>query len=161
MDIYLIVLRLIHIIAAFIWVGTGFYSVVILYPALAEVGADASKITAALAKGRAFRLAFPVSAGITVLAGILLYIKPGESAIFTSAGWMSISIGALAGLAAIIHGGAVLGRATIRYVTLATSGNAQPGELASTLAYIQLHGRISLALLAIAVLGMESARYLV
>ena len=160
MDIYLIVLRLIHIIAAFLWVGTGFYTGFILLPGLAQPGADAAKIMGPLSKSRAFRLTFPVSAGITVLAGILLYIKPGASSHFSNVGWGVLSIGALAGLAAVIHGGAVVGRMTTSYVTMLTSGSAQPADLAATFAKLRQHVNISLVLLAIAVLGMEAARYL-
>src|SRR5690349_7325037 len=129
MDVYLIVLRLIHIIAAFLWFGTGFYSSVFLFPAIAELGDAGGQVMKVLGKNRLFALVFPISAGVTVLAGILLYIKPGEQGIFSSAGWASISVGALAGLLAAGHGGAVIGRATNAYMKKLMSGSAQPGEL--------------------------------
>src|SRR5262245_27042813 len=115
MDIYLVVLRLIHIFAAVIWVGSGFFSVVVLLPSLTRLGADASNLWMTLGKNRLFALIFPVTAGITMLAGILLYIRPGEGSLFSSAGWAVLSIGALSGIAAGVHGGAVLGRMTGEY----------------------------------------------
>jgi len=160
MDIYLVVVRLIHIVAAFLWVGTGFYSTVFLFPALADLGDSGGEFMKALAKKRLFALIFPVSAGITVLAGILLYIRPGASGLFSSLGWMAISIGALAGIVAVIHGGAVLGRATTQYMQKVMSGSAQPGELSSLAAKLAQQGNISLILIIIATLGMELARYI-
>ncbi len=160
MDVYLVLVRLIHIVAAIVWVGTGFFMVRILFPSLAQLGTDAGKAMTALAKNPLFTLLFPVSAGVTVLAGILLYLKPGESSHFSSAGWAVLSIGALAGLAAAGHGGAVLNRITDQYTAALNSGTAQAGEIAAIGEKLQRHGNISLALMFIAVLGMALARYL-
>jgi uncharacterized membrane protein len=160
MDVYLVVVRLIHIVSAFLWFGTGFYSSVFLFPALVDLGDSGAQFVKALAKKRLFAIVFPASAGLTVLAGILLYLKPGEQGIFSSAGWASISIGALAGLVAIVHGGAILGRMTGQYMQKAMSGSAQPGELAKLAEGISQHANISLILIIIAMLGMELARYI-
>src|SRR4029079_16623837 len=117
------------IIAAMLWVGSAFYNVQILLPGLAAMGADGDKVLVALGKNRGFALIFPVSAGLTVLAGILLYLRPGERDIFSGTGWAAISIGALAGIAAAVHGGAVLGRQTGEYIAKLSSGNTPPAEL--------------------------------
>jgi uncharacterized membrane protein len=160
MDVYLVVVRLIHIVAAFLWFGTGFYSVVFLYPAIIDLGDAGGQFMKALAKNRFFALIFPVSAVLTVVAGILLYVKPGASSHFSSTGWAVLSIGAVAGLLAAGHGGAVLGRMTGDYMKKAMSGSAQPGELAALAAKLTRHGNISLILVIIAMLGMELARYI-
>ncbi|MEO8609851.1 MAG: hypothetical protein ABI690_18305 [Chloroflexota bacterium] len=160
MDIYLVVMRLIHIVAAFLWFGTGFYSSMFLFPALAEVGDAGSTIMKVLAKNRLFVMIFPVSAGVTVLAGILLYIRPGETGLFSSAGWMSISIGALFGILAAGHGGAVVGRTTTEYIKKLMSGTAQQDELTALATKLARNANISLILMIIAMLGMELARYL-
>jgi len=160
MDIYLVVVRLIHIVAAVIWVGSGVYSVVILYPTLAQLGADSGRFMLALAKNRAFAMLFPVSAVLTVLAGILLYLRPGASGFFSSTGWVVLSIGALAGILGLLHGGAVLGRLTGQYVARLNSGAAEPGELAAMAEKLGRHANISVRLIVIALIGMASARYL-
>ena len=160
MDVYLVVVRLIHIIAATLWVGSGFYSARILFPSLVQLGPDAGKIAPALAKNRLFSMIFPVSAVVTVLAGILLYLRPGASGQFTNTGWAVLSIGALAGLLAAGHGGAVLGRMTEQYIAKLNSDTAQPGEITAAGERLLRNVNISLALMFIAVLGMASARYL-
>jgi uncharacterized membrane protein len=160
MDIYLVVVRLIHIVAAILWVGSGFYASVILFPAITALGDSGADFMKALGKNRIFALIFPVSAVLTVIAGILLYLKPGASAHFTSLGWTAISIGAVAGILAAGHGGAVLGRMTGEYMQKAMSGSAQPGELSALMAKLNRHSNISLGLLIVAMIGMEIARYI-
>lgn len=159
MDIYLVVLRLIHIVAAFAWFGSGFYVSVILFPTLIKMGTEASKVLVELAKNRLFSLIFPVSGVVTVVAGVLLYVKPGASSHFSSTGWMVLSIGAVAGILAAGHGGATLGKMTGEYIQKAGAG-ASASELTALGQKLTLHANISMALLVIAMLGMESARYI-
>jgi uncharacterized membrane protein len=160
MDTYvLIVVRLIHIVAAFFWVGTGFYSTVFVFPALVDLGDSGAQFVKALAKKRLFAFIFPVSAALTVLAGLVLYLRPGASGGWSNTAWAILSIGALAGIVAIAHGGAILGRMIGAYMQKAMSGSAQPGELAKLAAELVRHANISLILIIIAMLGMESARY--
>jgi uncharacterized membrane protein len=158
-DIYLVVMRLIHIAFAFVWFGAGFYASVILFPSLLKMGTEASKTLAALAKNRAFGLVFPVSGVVTVVAGVLLYVKPGASSHFSSTGWMVLSIGAVAGILAAGHGGATLGKMTNQYIEKAGAG-ASNDELTALGQKLTLHSNISMALLVIAMLGMEAARYI-
>ena len=159
MDIYVVILRLVHIIAGVLWVGSGFFSTFVMLPTLVNYGPDVSKLTSRLAQNRAFAMIFPVTAGLTMLAGILLYIRPGASGSFTGLGWGVLSIGALCGIAAGVHGGAVLGRATGEFVAK-SNANAPVAELTSLGAKLIQHAYISLALAVIAVVGMAIARYL-
>ncbi len=160
MDIYLIVLRLVHIVAAVLWVGTGFFTTVILVPTVVRLGTDAAQFIRGLGQSSVFKMVFPVSAGVTVLAGILLYLKPGESSHFSSTGWIVLSIGALAGIIGAIHGGAILGRMTGVYMGKLASGSADSGELSTLGAKLLQHANISLVLAVVALVGMASARYL-
>lgn len=160
MDIVLVLGRLIHIFAAVVWAGSGFFSVMVLLPHLIRMGTDASKFMASLATNRGFAMIFPVSAGLTMLAGLYLYFRPGASGVFSSAGWAVLSIGALAGIAAGVHGGAVQGRVTGEYLQKVGSGTASPAEVTSLGDKMLLHGRISLILIIVALVGMASARYL-
>jgi uncharacterized membrane protein len=160
MDIVLVVLRLIHIVAGVLWVGTGFFSAVILLPSLANLGADAGRFMMALGKNRAFALVFPITGVLTVLAGIILYLRPGASGMFSTLGWAVLSIGALAGIGAVVHGGAVTGRLTGEYVAKVSSGSAG-AEVEALAAKLRQHTNISLVMLIVALVGMASARYLV
>jgi uncharacterized membrane protein len=160
MDVYLVVVRLIHIVAAFLWFGSGFYMAVILLPSIVEAGDAGVQFMKTLGKQRLFTLIFPVSAVLTVLAGILLFIRPGASGPFSNAGWGILSVGALFGLLAAGHGGAVLGRLTGQYMQKLNSGAAQSGELTALAAKLLRNANISLGLMIIAMLGMELARYI-
>jgi uncharacterized membrane protein len=160
MDVYLVVMRLIHIVAAFIWFGTGFYSSVFLFPTLVKMGADANNFVQVLVKNRLFAMIFPVSAVLTVVAGILLYLRPGASGPFTGTGWAVLSVGAVAGILAIGHGGAVMGRLTGEYIGKLSAGTTPASELSTLGAKLMQHSRISLGLVVIAMLGMELARYI-
>jgi uncharacterized membrane protein len=160
MDVYLVVIRLIHIVAAFVWFGTGFYSTIFLFPTLIKMGADANNFVQVLVKNRLFGMIFPVSAVLTVLAGILLYLKPDVPGHFSSAGWAAISIGAVAGILAAGHGGAVLGRMTGEYIGKLSAGTTPASELTTLGQKLVMHANISMVLLVIAMLGMETARYI-
>jgi uncharacterized membrane protein len=160
MDVYLVVVRLIHIVAAALWVGSGFFATMILTPTLVKLGTEGSGVARTLGQSSAFRMIFPVSGGLTVLAGLLLYFRPGESAIFSSTGWLVLSIGALAGVLGVLHGGAMLARMVRDFVMKLASGSASSAELSDLGANLLQHSRISLALLIIAVVGMSLARYI-
>ena len=168
MDILLIVLRLIHIVAAVAWVGIGVTTVLYISPAAATAGESGLRFMKTLLTRTSYARIFPAAAGITMLVGILLYIT-GSANHFSTAGNIVLGIGALAGIAAGIHGGAVTGRATRelgmalgQYVTdgeqpIAADGLTVLRERAFALAS---HSRISLILMIVALIGMGTARYL-
>jgi uncharacterized membrane protein len=160
MDIVLVVVRLLHIVAGVFWVGAGLYAALILVPTLVRMGTEASSVMRSLGQSAVFRAMFPVSAVLTVLAGIILYLRPNASAVFSNTGWIVLSIGALAGILAAVHGGAVLGRMQGEYWGKVSSGSASPSELESLGQSLILHMRISLILAVVALIGMALARYL-
>jgi uncharacterized membrane protein len=167
MDILLVLLRLIHIVAAVVWVGAGATQLFVLSPAFAAAGETGLRFSKVLGSIPAFRMLFPVGAGITMLAGILLYLT-GSASHFSQTGNIVLGIGALAGLAAGIHGGAITGRSSAklgelinRYVTdsgaIAAEGLTTIREEAMRQA---THVRVSFVLMVIALIAMGSARYL-
>jgi len=167
-SIYLIILRLVHIFSGIFWVGSAILLSRFMLPAVRQLGADGSKYLWGFYKYTPFGTAIAVSAGLTSLAGILLYLHPGNVAAFSQIGQIVLSIGALAGLGAAGHGGAVLGRLSAQYVALLdkTIGqNKAPtqqetAEIQGLGAKLGQHTQISLILMVIAVIGMASARYL-
>jgi hypothetical protein len=168
MDILLVTLRLLHIVAAFAWIGLGITSVFYIGPTVAASGEGGMRFLKTLLTRTNYPIMFSVAAGITMLAGILLYVM-GSMNHFSTTGNIVLGIGAVAGILAGIHGGAVTGRATRalgealgQYVP---DGN-EPissdglGVLRERAQAFTSHSRISVILMIIALVGMGSARYL-
>src|SRR5438045_6472512 len=109
MLLLLAALRLIHIVAAFAWVGLGMVLTVYILPAATGIGESGLRFLKALLTRTPYMRAFPAVSGVTILAGILMYLL-GSSSHFSSTGNIVLGIGALVGIAAGIHGGAVVGR---------------------------------------------------
>ncbi|MEP6550404.1 MAG: hypothetical protein ABJB95_04435 [Gemmatimonadales bacterium] len=97
----LLVLRLVHILSAILWLGSGLFTTFFLIPALAGSPAVVGQVMAGLQRRRLFAV-LPTVALLTILTGLrLLWI---DSAGFTS-GYFDTGTGktfANAGLAAII-----------------------------------------------------------
>jgi hypothetical protein len=169
MDIVLILLRLLHIVAAFAWVGIGITTALYIAPAAAAAGDSGLRFMKALFTRTSLPMIFPAASGLTTLAGILLYLTGNPMRIFTQTGNIVLGIGALAGLLATIHGGAVTGRST-RALVQALTQHVPDGNqpiAADGLAVLRergtelgTHSRLSLVLMIIALIGMASARYL-
>jgi hypothetical protein len=167
MNLLLAALRLIHIVAAFGWVGLSMAMGVYILPAATVIGESGLRFFKALYARTPFTMAFAATSGVTVLAGILLYLL-GASSHYSSLGNIVLGIGALAGLAAGVHGGAVIGRAS-RAFEEALKQQVPDGQPIAAEALTALsaaerqlaeHSRLALILTAIALIGMASARYL-
>lgn len=168
-DLLLILLRLIHIVSGVAWVGLGAVTVFYVAPAAATAGESGLRFMKTLLTRTPYPRAFPMFAGLTMLAGILLYLVGNSASHFTQTGNIVLGIGALAGIAAGIHGGAVTGRATralgealVQHVP--DGAQSIPSDAMTTLndlsAKLLSHSRVSMVLMLIAVIGMASARYL-
>lgn len=168
MDILLIVLRLIHIVSAVAWVGLGVATTFYVAPAAAAAGESGLRFLKSLLTRTSYARMFPAAAGVTMLAGILLYVT-GSMSYFSTTGNIVLGIGAIAGIAAGVHGGAVTGRAT-RELGEALGQHVPDGEqpiaaeglsvLRERAQQLASHSRVSVALMVIALIGMASARYL-
>ncbi len=112
MDVVLVLLRLIHIVAAFVWFGVGFTQTFIISPAVAASGVVGMRFALTMNESRLAQMIFPAAAGITMLAGILLYIVGNATSHFSQTGNMVLGIGAVFGIIAGIHGGMFTGRAS-------------------------------------------------
>ncbi|MCI0711339.1 MAG: hypothetical protein L0154_14390 [Chloroflexi bacterium] len=169
MDYTLILLRLLHIAAAFVWVGVGASIAFFILPSVAASGENGMRYLKTLLGHAAFARIFPLSGSLTVLAGILLYVVSDARVHFSDNGNMVLGLGALAGIVAGIHGGAFTGR-TMRTLgatlveKIPDSGQAvREDELVvmrELAAKAISQSRISTVLTVIALLGMASARYL-
>lgn len=169
MDIVLIVLRLLHIVAAFAWVGLGAAMAFFVLPAALSAGENGSRFLKSLFTSTSFAMLIPIVAGLTMLAGILLYLVGNSGSHFSQLGNMVLGIGSVAGIIAGIHSGAVTGRATkelgqslVQYVPEGTQivASDKLPILRDQIVSLTSHSRISFVLMAVALIGMGVARYL-
>lgn len=124
------VLRLIHIFSAVYWAGSSFFFVGVVAPSADAAGAEGGKFMQRLVQHAGLTKLLPLTAGLTALSGILLYWRASaglQIAWITSGPGLALTIGGLAGLAAAVEGGAVLGPASQRLEALAQEIEAQGG----------------------------------
>ncbi len=165
--ILLVVLRLLHIVSAVAWIALGATMTLYVAPAAVKAGETGYRYLKTLFTRTAFTRLIPMVAGLTTLAGILLYVVGAGR--FGPIGSAVLGIGAVAGLIATIHGGALTGRATTaltKVLETVPEGNqtipaATLTELNNLATTLLGHARISLVLMVVALVCMGSARYLV
>ncbi len=167
--LYVIVLRLLHILSGVFWVGAAWMLAGFVSPTASASGPEGTKFMQRLMGGRLPTL-ISAAAGINILAGFLLYWRYTNwrlDLITTGAG-LGFTLGALAALAAFGVGVGMSKPAADRLGALgkeiAASGKPPSPEQATTIQ--QLAKRVSDAaawvaiLLAVALIAMSAARYL-
>jgi uncharacterized membrane protein len=171
MAIYLIVLRLLHIVAGVFWAGTTFFMVSFMYPAIGMAGQGGGDYMRALSQRTRFSAAMSATGLTTTIAGILLYLH--QSGYFRS-NWMRTGPGiifAIGGVTGIVAAfiGLVISRAMIVRLSKlgkelqAADGPPPPEKLAEVQA---LQARLMSStnwiaiLLGITVITMAVARYI-
>lgn len=171
MDTYMVVLRVVHILAGVFWVGAALTTILFLQPTAREVGPAAGPFMAHLAGKKRLVDWVLRAAGLTILAGLLMYWRVTDGLEWdriTSAYGISLTIGALCAIAAFS-----LGLSVVRPTIMATlaigrevgaSGGPPTPDQAAQLQAIQHRshaaGRVIVPLLIVAVAAMASARYL-
>ncbi len=170
MDLYMILLRLVHIVAGILWVGFAIFMLFFTAPTVRRLEAAGTRFMYLLYTHTPIQLVMPVLALLTTGAGILLYLRASDT--FNadwigSPGGLVLTIGSLAGILAFGHGVAALIPLNVRYRAAVEKLQAQEGppsaeqvaELQALGAKLGLNSRIGAVLMAIAVIGMASARY--
>jgi hypothetical protein len=167
MTLLIALLRLLHIVFAVIWFGLGLAAALFIVPTATAAGESGLRYMKVLLSRTRFAMAFSATAGLTMLIGILLHITGDVTHNFASTGQIVLGIGALFGLAAGIHGGAVVGRETTAFArSLAQYPDNQPipadglATLRAQAVKLGSDSRISFVLTVIALIAMGSARYL-
>jgi uncharacterized membrane protein len=170
MAIELLILRLIHILCGIFWVGSGLFTALFLFPAMATPGIQPGPVINAL-RQRGLMTALPVAALLTIGSGLrLMWLT---SAGFSGA-WFSTAPGhayASAGAAAIIAflvSLLVARPAAIKSAqlggSLASAPSDQRATLGAELAKLRRRNAVSstvvITLLVLAAAGMSVARYL-
>jgi hypothetical protein len=171
MDTYMVVLRIVHILAGVFWVGAALTTILFLQSTAREVGPAAGPFMAHLA-GKKHLVDWVLrAAGLTILAGALMYWRVSgglDGDWLTSAPGISLTIGALCAIAAFSLGLSVV-RPTIMATLaigreVAASGGPPTPEHGAQLQALQKRGKaigqVIVPLLIVAVSGMAAARYL-
>jgi uncharacterized membrane protein len=170
---YMLVFRIVHILAGVLWVGSVFLFVIFVSPSAASIAPAGAPFMAELLGKRRLVDRIIVLAMISVTGGLFLYWRDWH--LYGSFGdWIGSSFGAtltvgmVASLVALTIG--VSGtRPNVRRLLalgrqVAESGGPPTPEIAAEMGAIQgrlkVLARVSLGLLVLAVLAMATARYL-
>jgi hypothetical protein len=170
MDIYMIVFRLIHILAGVFWVGTALFFALFFEQTISTTGPAGGVVMGRLTLTR-FPMVMAGSAILTIVAGILMYWSDsGGFNLHWIAGpsGLALTIGSLAGIAAFILGAVVQTPTTARIAALQKEilASGQPPTPAQQETLHALQVRMSQAsrwgamLMVMAVIGMALAREL-
>ena len=171
-SVYLIVFRILHVMAAVAWGGSVFLLVLFIQPAAKAVGPAAGPFMRELLSTRRLIDWILRLAGITVLAGAFLYWHDWQVTgslgdfLGTSFG-LWLTIGAVSALVAMGIGAFATKPTVARSLEvggrIASAGDQPPPELLQELQALQARGRTlakwSLFFIAIAAFAMSTARY--
>jgi uncharacterized membrane protein len=166
----LIVLRLVHILSAILWVGSGLFTSFFLVPVLTASPAAMGQVVAGLTRRRLF-LVLQIAAALTILSGLrLLAIDSAgfDGSYFATATGRTFAIsGLLAIIAAVLSFGVsrpALVRAGVIAASIAGSSDAaEKARLTSKVDRLRRVGTIAATLAVglgiLAACGMAIARY--
>jgi hypothetical protein len=156
------VLRALHILTAALWIGAGAMLTLFIMPSIRRTGAAGGSVIAESMR-RGLGTFMASVAGLAFLSGLSLYWLRfqmlGANAMHGISATL-LAIGALAGVIAMIIGGAILGRTSRQLAQLASAAT----EEATTARIAALHRRaaaaskVALTLLVIALLLMVISR---
>lgn len=166
----MILLRLFHILCGVLWVGGVATTTWFLVPAVRGSGPAGGAVMRFMLVKTRFAPYFPALAGLTVLSGLLMFwwdASHSNGGFGSSPMGITLSIGALAGIIAMIYGGAVIGRsagemAKILRVVDASGGPPtadQSSRLTGLSDKVSRGSKVVLPMLIIAVVAMSIARY--
>ncbi|HEX6844370.1 MAG TPA: hypothetical protein VF235_04560 [Actinomycetota bacterium] len=172
MDWVSVVLRVLHIGGGILWVGGVATFVLFVQPSAGAVGPAAGPLMRELLGARKLVDKFLMFAGVTILAGLVLYvdrwIDAGSFADWVGSGYgLGLTIGMLAALVAVSFGAfgsrPLVGRLLSLQGEIAASGGPPTPEQQQTIGAIQgklkVYGRTALSLLAVSVITMATAQY--
>jgi uncharacterized membrane protein len=169
MQTWMIVFRLLHIVAGVLWVGGLVMMTLFVLPAINASGPAGTQVMQKLIQGTKLTKFLPATGGIAVLAGfVLFYFDMSVAPSWSRSGpGMTYSLGGLCAVAALAIGGIMTARSAEKLGTMgaaiAASGGPPTAEQAATIAMLRARMKtgagISMALALIAVVAMAVARY--
>jgi len=165
---WMVILRLIHIVAGVFWAGGAFFLVSFVSPAVEATGAEGRKFIQQMSLKSGMSNAMAGMATLTALSGIIMYIMLTEldTDLMHANYYVILAIGAAAGLAGWIVGLLMITRPTgkmKRIVAEIESSGGPPSPEQMTAMQASAHtvgqgSRIASVLLVIAVVCMASAQ---
>ncbi len=153
------VLRLLHIVAGFIWVGAALLMSFYIEPAARSSGAEGRRFLRALYSATSLPRLIPLSALVTTIAGLLLYGMLSYHEAMSSAMGLILTIGALFGLLAFAHGYFAVWRRAGAYRRLLADEGLKADALAGVEDKMRRNGRVSMWLALVSLILMAGARY--
>ncbi len=165
--IYLTIMRVIHIFAAAYWAGAAFFLVRVLLPTVQEAGPDGGKFMQRLGMSGRLSKGFAIASGLTVVSGLLAYFPIYRGNPFASGPSAVLTIGAIFGILAFLHGMLVTAPVTRRSGELAKQMAARQGppepeqlkEAQALGAKLGTNATHSAILIGLSLLGMAAAQY--
>jgi hypothetical protein len=170
--VYMLVFRVIHILAAIAWGGSLFLLVLYLQPTAKAVGPAAGPFMRELLGNRRLGAVLLQLAGTTIVAGGFLYWHDldeyGGLGEFTKSSFgVWLTIGAVAAISAFLLGVLVtkptMDRMLAAGARVAQGGDTPPADAVQQVAALQARARslakVNLTLVAIAAFAMSTARY--
>ena len=167
MDYYFLFLRIVHILGGVFWVGGSLMMTFFIGPTAGATAEAGQKFVAHLMNNLKFSQRMSAAAGLTVLAGVLLYLRDAGSSshwVSTSAG-RGFGIGAVFGLIGFVYG-IMVGRTMKAMAQLGAQFQGKPSD--EQMAQMQAlrkkqatYSNISVATLIIAVILMSISHYLI
>jgi uncharacterized membrane protein len=168
-DVLHIVLRVIHIGAGIIWVGSSLFLHFFIEPTVHALGPQGGPFMRHLMEKRKMPVVISISGVLTVVAGVWLYWRDTsgfDPDLVTSSIGLGFLVGGIAAILAFVLGVGVVRPLAVRMGTLGeTMASGQPTqqqvqEMGAIQGKLRRISTINLVLLAIAVIAMASARYL-
>lgn len=164
-----LLIRAAHVLLAALWVGAIAFTSLYLMPALQDAGPAAGPVMGALMRRRIHVFMSSIS-GLTVVTGLYLYYRftgGFDPALSGSMGARVFGVGGVAGIAALIIGGAIVSRSAKKMGELgARMPSAPESERAALAAQIAAArqrsatwSRVVLVLVMIAVISMAIGHY--
>ena len=169
--LYVLLLRIVHVGGGIFWAGAGMFMAWFLGPAVKQAGPPGGAVMLRLSRGTRWNFAISATAVLTVLSGILLYVRNGTAsawAYMMSGTGITISLGAIVGIVALIVGGAIVGPTSAKIADLGekmAGGDGPPSqsdaaEMGALQAKMERASNLQAILLAVSVLLMAVARYI-
>ena len=170
MDLYVIVLRILHIFATVFWFGAAATFGLFIAPSAAATRPESQKFVNYMLNQRKFLTAILIASSLGILAGLLLYVRDSaglQIAWIISPPGLGFTFGAIAGLLA--YGGLHIARRNMGQLgalaqQLQAAGKPPTPEQAAEMRKFQQRqtrlANIGLIMLGLALLGMSIARYL-
>ena len=168
MDVYAIILRLVHILAGVLWAGWAFVSVAFIEPATRAAGPEGGKFMQALTGKTKLLQTMLAAPLLVIITGVLMYWQESgglSSSWLVSPPGLALTISSLAGILAFVLGLAINRPAAERLAGLSRAmqsaggppSSEQMAELRAQQRRLSMGGLYGALLLAIAVIGMALA----